>query len=351
MSAPSRTQAAAILCTVSKRSRQDTAILVPISAVDYGVDLTKRRFAQILEHGLEPPLPGVVMHQIPLSGGEYVFVVRVPPSFQRPHRYWHDKHTRWVVRSGTHTVDMTYEQIRDAFDRGATLADRARRFREQRLSGIVSGTTGRPLMAGPRCVVHLIPLASMAGNICVDVRSLYYEGYQEFMFSDWGGATRDFNLDGLVVYPGKPTADIAYTQIFRTGEFEAARYAAALNVQDPGEETLMWSETLSDLIRGAITRFLAACNRWHIAGPAIAAAAFLDVSGYRFVYQPPHNYTRKLKSDRPNLILPEVWIEQLAGVRDPDEFARPLLDTLWQSFGLERCMFYDDQNRWIGANP
>ena len=53
-------------------------------------------------------------------------------------------------------------------------------------------------------------------------------------------------------------------------------------------------------------------------------------------------------ADRPNLILPDVLIEQLAAVTDPDEIARPLLDTLWQAFGGDRCMLYTPEGRWIG---
>lgn len=129
------------------------------------------------------------MQPVPLTGSDYVLVVRVPASFQHPHRYRHNDHTRCVVRVDTRTVDLTYEQIRDAFDRGAMLSDRARRLRDERLSGVISGTTGRPLLAGLRCVVHLIPLASVANRLAVDPDPIYHQGYQEFMFSDWGGAT------------------------------------------------------------------------------------------------------------------------------------------------------------------
>jgi hypothetical protein len=321
--------------------------LVPIPIATHGIDATKLRLAQILQTGLEPRLAGVVMYPVPLASGDYVLVVRVPGSFQRPHRYRTGGHTRWVVRVDTGTVDLTYEQIRDAFDRGATLGDRARRFRDDRLAGLVSGTSARPLRSGPRCVVHLIPLASMAGRASVDVAPLYHNGYQDFMFPDWGGADRTLNLDGLVVYPGVSAADIAYNQVFRHGALEAARYVGALNTPDPGDKTLMWSSVISGLVRTALATFLAATQRWNIAGPAVAATALLDTAGFRFAYQYRGGVTRNAVSDRSNLILPEVWIEQLAGAVDPDAFARPLLDTLWQAFGLERCTFYDADGNWV----
>jgi hypothetical protein len=133
---------------------------VPIQEAVHPADSTRRRLGQWLESGVEPRMSGLDMHPVPLAGGDYVLVVRVPASFQRPHRSKVGRHWQWPVRSGTHTADLTYSQIRDAFDRGATLGERARRFRDERLTAVVSGTTGRPLRAGPRCIVHFIPMAA-----------------------------------------------------------------------------------------------------------------------------------------------------------------------------------------------
>jgi hypothetical protein len=317
----------------------------PISTSTDPIDATKRRLSQVLESGLEPRLD-VRMHPVGFASGDYMLVVRVPASFQRPHRYKTSQHTRWVVRVDTHVVDLTYDQIRDAFDRSATLADRARRFRDERLTGVISGTTGRPLRPGPRCVVHLLPLASIAGKRSVDVRELYYGPYAQFMFPDWGGATRSFNLDGLLVYPGRHAADHAYTQVFRTGCLEAARFVGALNMEDKEDQNAIPSGVASGLIREALIKFLSAANSWGIDGPAIAAVALLDVGGWRFWYQPRGYFTQRNPADRPNLILPELWIERLSAVRNPDEIARPLLDMLWQSFDLPGCAFYDKDGNW-----
>jgi hypothetical protein len=320
--------------------------LAPIAIGANPVDATKRRLSQILESGLEPRVEGVAMHAIQLANGDYVLVVRVPASFQRPHRYRMGGHTRWVVRADTHIVDLTYDQIRDAFDRTATLADRARRFRDERLSAVISGTTGRPMQAGPRCVVHLIPIASIAGKASADVRSLY-NAYQVFMFDDWGGASRSLNLDGLVIHPGGPREVLAYTQVFRSGALEAARFGGALAREDARAGKAIPSGVVSGFIRDALLKFLEAAVRWNISGPAIASAALLNIGDYRFWYQPRNQFTRSNPSDRPNLILPEIWIDQLRGDADPDAVVRPLLDTLWQSFDLECCEFFDGQGRWV----
>jgi hypothetical protein len=45
-------------------------------------------------------------------------------------------------------------------------------------------------------------------------------------------------------------------------------------------------------------------------------------------------------SDRPHLVLPEVWIENL-DTADIDGAVLPLMDMLWQTFGVERCLDFD----------
>ena len=118
--------------------------IVPIQIVTDPVDATKRRLGQILDGGLEPRVDGMMMQPVPLAAGGYVLIVRVPASFQRPHRCRAGLHWRWPVRTDTPIVDLTYDQIRDVFDRSATIAERARRFRDERLTGVLTRTTGRP---------------------------------------------------------------------------------------------------------------------------------------------------------------------------------------------------------------
>src|SRR6186713_1131863 len=100
---------------------------VPITAENF--DDAKRRLGQILEAGLEPRVPGLLFHQIPVAGG-YVLLVRVPASFDGPHRFSsNNREKQFVMRNHTHTSELNYAQLRAAFDRTATLAERARTFR------------------------------------------------------------------------------------------------------------------------------------------------------------------------------------------------------------------------------
>jgi hypothetical protein len=326
-------------------AEHDGAADIPAPIPGLAADEVHRRLTQILDAGLEPRVNGISMRDVPFAAGGFAWIVRVPASFSAPHRYRYDHHSRFVIRNGTVTSDMSYDQVRDAFDRVGSLSERARQFRGERL--IQSGATGRPMQPGPRCVVHLIPLASIAGKASADVRRLHND-YLPFIQTRWGGASSSLNLDGLVVYPTGPHEGLGYTQIFQTGVMEAVRPVAASNPHDdPDRRNVIPSLVVSSFIRDTIRTFLDATARWQVGGPAVAAAALLSVGDFGFLYQAPRGFTERTRSDRANLVLPDVWVEQLGAAVDLDTIVRPILDTLWQSFDRECCAFYDDQGRWM----
>ena len=317
-----------------------------IVAATNAPDAEKRRLGQLLDGGIEPRIPGIELQAVPIQGADYVLIVRVPSSFLRPHCCKAGSFMRWPVRAGTRTAYFTYDQLRDAFDRTATLQQRATQFRAERLAGILAGTKGRPLRRGAKCVVHLIPLAAIAGKVSIDVRALYQAGVADFMFRDWGGGSRALNLDGYVTHPGDHRAGQAYIQVFRSGVMETARHIGAVNGPEGEEGRLIPSITASQLIRDAIEMFIRSAQRLGINGPAIISVAILDALGYLFAFAANHGFMEQRPVDRAEMIFPEQWIEQIGDLSDIDAVARPLLNTLWQAFDIEQCYLYSESGTW-----
>lgn len=320
--------------------------IVPIVGVDS--DAMQRRLAQMLEDGIEPRLVGVRFQPIPVPGG-FVMVLRVPASFDGPHRTVFKGQSKFFMRSGTHTTELTYMQLRAAFDRTATLHEKAQSFRSDRLSAIRERTTWRPLIGGPVCVLHLLPIASMSGRSSLDISALSQLEHAQFTSRLWAGsgAARSMNLDGLVFYPPHfdktSNAVFAYTQIFRIGAFEAVMHGGS-HMQ---EGKAIPSTTVTWFYREALDRLLSAARRCGLAGPAIVGAALLGVSGYEFAVG--GNFFKPggpLRADRPDLVLPDVWIESLEQASSPDDVLRPVMDTLWQAFDVARCLEYTEAGEW-----
>ena len=316
------------------------AHLQPISAVLEAPDAAMRRLGQVLDAGLEPRVHGIELHSVEGEGG-YFLVVRVPRSFDGPHRYHLGHHSRFVVRLGTRTADMTYEQIRAGFDRMSSLATQAEAFLDRRLSAIRSRSTWRPLRPGAVCVLHVVPLAALAGKPAGDVVATFHRHYDRLLFSDWGGGSSALNLDGVVAYPGRISDEglPAYAQVFRSGQFEAARFAGGYFAEKDGKRVIP-STVVSGFVREAVGKGLDVCRALGIQGPAIVRGAMLQTDGYEFGVGGDRWSRNSLYSDRSDLVLPDAWIEALGSADDVDAVAKPMLDVLWQAFGLERCIEY-----------
>lgn len=315
--------------------------LVPVTSE--AADVVKRRLTQVLDAGLEPRVSGIAFHHIEAGDG-YALLVRVPASYDGPHCVRSNTNRRFVMRNGTGTTDMTYEQIRSAFDRTATLAERARRFIAARLDLVAQRGTPTPMMPGPVLALHLVPLAGVGERRSVDLREIYAQSFTGFADPDWGGASRHFNFDGLAIHPGRTAGGTYYTyaHVFRTGAIEAVRLGGTTRPLEEGgpERSIVWSLDMSKFFHSSATNCVTAAKRWGYGGPALLGVAILNVQGFELGIGGSSYPFSGVTADRPHLVPPEAWIDNLATV-SVDDALRALLDVLWQAFGRERCPDFD----------
>ncbi len=329
----------------------DGAAKAPAPIMSESIDALRARLLQILDAGLEPRVSGIAMHEVPMDRG-FVWIVRVPASFETPHRYHHDGHSRFVVRNGTVTSDMTYDQIRAAFNRSATLSERARRFRRDRCTAIDSGTAWRPLVPGPVAIVHVIPIAAMLSRVSVDVGALHDGNYMAFAQTEpsWGSKTaRTLNLDGLVVHPSHEpgTQLFAFSTVFRAGALESVRFVGHARMGDD----LIPSTVLATFVRNTVSKLTCGAAQNGYPGPAIVGVSLLRAGGIRLGLGDRYSRPIAIIGDRRDMLLPEAWIPALEGFTDIDSVVRPQLDMLWQCFGEPRCREYDASGRWTPTSP
>jgi hypothetical protein len=304
-------------------------------------DAAARRLAQVLDAGIEPRVRGLSFRHVDVPGG-YVLVVRVSASFEGPHCIRTNNNRRFVLRNGTGVADMSFDQIRSAFDRTATLSEQARRFVAERRKVIADGDSAFPLMEGPQFVLHMVPISGLSGRRAVDLRPIYHN-YTEFIGPNWGGGSRSLNLDGLIVHPGAREGEgiYAYNHIFRSGALEAVSLGGFTRDDAAGaRKQIVWSLDMSNFFHGWTEKFVSVLKSWGFAGPAVVALGILNVKGYELGVE-DRFYMRRGAADRQHLFPSDAWIEDIEAF-DLDEALRPLLDTLWQAFGRERCLDFND---------
>jgi predicted HTH transcriptional regulator len=113
-------------------------------------DIEQRRLRSIVASRIEPPVTGISMRIVEMQNG-LALLLQVPASFDGPHCVKDREQRRFVIRNGAGTSDMTYEQIRTAFDRNATLTKKANEFVGSRRAMIATRATS-PTLATGACV-------------------------------------------------------------------------------------------------------------------------------------------------------------------------------------------------------
>jgi len=315
-------------------------------------DVALRRLGQILDSGIEPRIPGVQFQVVPCAPG-YCLVLRVPGSYNGPHRYLFNNHSKFVIRNGTHTTELSYEQLRGAFDRTASLGARAAEWIGQRTQLIAKGETSVPTYAGPLCVVHVVPLAAFSGRLAPDLVGLRRD-HSQLRFSDWRSSSALLNLDGVVAMTRVGASDdpaFGCTQVFRSGALEAIRFGGS--AVRPDAEVIP-STVVTVFFRDAMLKLLTLARESGASGPALVRCALLHVHGYEFGVGGNGWQLNRAFSDRADLVLPDVWIDAIErpdSTSEIDRTARPILEVLWQAFGLDSCQEYRADGMWDPRMP
>ncbi|MFN7152401.1 MAG: helix-turn-helix domain-containing protein [Acidovorax sp.] len=305
-------------------------------------DAAKRRLGMIADAGIEPRIPGIRMEAVMVSGG-YVLIVRVPASFNGPHRIVLDGHSRFVVRNNTHTTELSYDQLRDAFNRMNTLSEKANKFKAERLNSIVAKKTGLPMRKGPIAVALLVPLQPTVGRNSFDITAIDPQSMLTWVAS---GAKSMRNLDGFLVYEtmtDKPEDGLyAYAQVFRNGAMEAGLTAT----QTISDEKKIPSSAIAKFLRNCYLKFTTTAQERGLRGPAVFSCSLLNIGDYQFAVKDIYSSRSAMYSDRPQLTLPDGWIEALDSPAPVDDVVKPILDVMWEAFDASRCFDYDKYGNW-----
>jgi hypothetical protein len=314
---------------------------VPVDLL--GIDSTNEdglrlRLENSSRDGIQPRLPLVHLHFVPVSEGQSILVIRVQKSWNAPHRVGNDGHFYGRNSAGSYQLDI--DEVRRAFTLSEAVTERIRAFRAERLIRIAAGETPVPIVDRGTMVLHLVPLAAFTAT---SGERLSFTSQEKSAFSPLGcqGWSTNVNLDGFVLFTDRGTKSSAYTQYFRSGVVESV---AAF---DPWRDELWLSSTwIEQQVMAALTSSVPALVTKEVEPPFYVFLSFLKVRGYGLHIGDRFSGNDHVLADRDNLILPEVVIEQAQF--EASTTMRPAFDMLWNAFGYERCFHYDEQGKWSG---
>ena len=304
-------------------------------------DAEALRLEDIVRAGLEPPLLGLRVRPVPVSGG-HVVVLRVPRSWNPPHRL---RQTRRVFgRTSARAHELGMEELRALFTQRLTAEERAARFVEERRARIEAGGANLARAGvGGRLVVHIVPLGHRTGPAIDPVAARSRpERFQPL--GSGGGFGWRLNLQGLCVYGGRWPA-LRYTQLFRSGAVEAVFAPVVGEVE--GQRLLAGDVVAEALVKG-VPRFLASLLELDVASPMLVAVALEGVRGAQMQRGHPAFMDDEHACDEDVLPLPDFVLERRLGRDEVVVELSKTLDVLWNAFGHERCNLFSEDRQWQG---
>jgi hypothetical protein len=204
---------------------EEGGVPVEIKGLDIDdIDSEILRMSNMIRDGIDPRIPSVNIQSVRLSDDKIVFVIRIGKSWISPHRVTFNGHDKFYTRSSGGKYPMDVSELRNAFLISETITEKVRKFRENRISNIISNETPVLLKEGAKIVLHLIPFCSFNIGQRYDIENLInylqrkYKDRNLPIIDTRGGLSR-YNLDGYLTCDSE-TGPNSYTQFFKNGIIE-----------------------------------------------------------------------------------------------------------------------------------
>lgn len=304
------------------------------------LDQQIRRLESLMESGLDPRIN---THQYRIktidccSHGK-VLVIRVNRSWIGPHRVILEHHDKFYGRNsrGKYPLDVT--ELRAAFTLPATVTERVRAFRADRIIGISNGDTPVPLPETPKIVLHCVPIESFASQQNHDLLPFYQDFPKLYPMgaTDWSSR---LNLEGLLAFDGA-VPSVVYTQLYRNGVIEvvdAYSFAPERN-RVRIIRSVVYERKLFD--------YLPSCfNVLREMGINASVFVALTFTGTRGLQMDIEGFPEGNPIRQDSIVTPGVMVSEIQ--TQVGKVLKPMFDLVWNACGLPATRNLDSEGNWI----
>ena len=312
-----------------------------------GIDVEKEllRLECVARTGIEPPIVGLRMKLVSVSGG-HLILVNVPRSFRPPHRVFFKGTNRFYGRNSSGVYKLGMEELRQLFGEQRTIEERAMTFVDKRCLRIQGGDTPVPLAVKKGVtVMHIVPLPDLGAKRQIDISALLdrWECIRELYGS--GSSSRIINLDGLNVRRNSPDCD-SYSQVFRNGSMELVSAQEITKSNGRNGPRVIRSTTLARRIVCSFSANVEYLRSLDVSPPILCRISFLGINGVSLeqAYFPgPVHHLHYLHE---TLHLPHAILDKFPEDGKYEPFIAKQMDILWNAFGFKKCDYFNEQGYW-----
>jgi len=309
--------------------------IVPLSSAP---DAAKQRIEQILQANIDPRLPGIRLHDVPVKAGGWVCLIRIPKSWLGLHLVKGNNSYRFYSRNSSGKYILDASEIRMGFVVADHGQERLRSFRLERIGRIVAHEGSVGLEDGPTLALHIVPLSAASSNDEWDIVAVRDDPtFRPMMDNDY---THNFNFEGVVKFASR-NKPYTYVQFFRNGSIESVTTAIGRAKRIP-------SDAVERTITQSAAEYVQFLRKIGVPEPLLIGVSLLGVKGH--IWSPGgvevwgRDTTPIFRDDR--LICPEVVIESYSS--NIPRSLRIVLDRISNAAGLPGSPSYDETGNWVG---
>jgi hypothetical protein len=312
---------------------------------DLSADEEILRIEQLIRSGIEPRILNARSKAIKLENGNTAIILRIPRSWNVPHRVSAQNSNRFWLRNSSGVHEASMDELRTLFTETASAFDRVRRFRDERIETIISEGVARPLMGDGRLIVHIVPLSAVTTPASIDLK-VAYSLHQAFRPIGASGMTPRFNFDGCINERGGEQ-NYGYTQIFRHGALEATKASILRRNKDLPHPHIPGT-ALERYFFEVFGGYVNGLRDLGIEPPLVVMLTLEGVEGAIYAVQSNLFDDPMPTLDRPIMRLPECVINEYGPTASYHSAVRPAFDALWNAIGYAGSKFFDAQGLWVG---
>lgn len=316
------------------------------------MDDEKLRLGQVARDGLQPRIANIDFHAVPIrdGGGGNVLIIRVPRSYNPPHRIIRQGKgsKRFWARTAAGKYEPDVNELRTLFNAVPLLADRIRNFRLDRIATIAADQAPVQLMHRGRLILHIVPFSAFDVISALPLRAIEANNRSFVPIQSTTANSARINFDGILKTSNadpRATLHSAYVQLYRNGIIESVASMMA------GPEILIISN-LDDMLIYESMRSLNDLAAAGIEPPYALLVSLIGVANAKFEFvtrdAPDYQKEFSISLDRDQYHFNEVIFETIPTT--PEECAsiiRPVLDQIANAVGRPTSPVFDNEGRYI----
>jgi hypothetical protein len=325
---------------------QDGVAVAADGVVVANIDAEVLRLEEMIRSGISPRIVGCHTQVVPGLAKGPAIVIRVPRSWNGPHTISFQQDFRFYSRSTKGKFRMDASDVRDAVLAAGSIEERIRLFRSERVGRIVADDTPVLLTGTKRIVIHIAPFAAFFGRPAVDLlKAAARSDLMQPFYSEGGWSGPTFNIDGIYTYAGASGAEhYTYLQLDRAGRIESAESWMIPSIEPARYPDSIRPTPFARALFESVARALRLYELLDVPPPYAVLVSILGAKGAVLAFDAFRFRSPLRPLDRDALLLPEIIINDRPV--DVPAAMRPLLDALWQSFGMKGCTEYNENGEW-----